>query len=198
MSYQIPCCPVVSESEEKKSRFICWFGPVSSKVVFQRQLALAQAQFPHASHHCTALILGDPANPESMQADDDGEPSGSAGKPMLELLVKHRIGDVGVIVTRFFGGTKLGVGGLVRAYRGSVNGALRQVELKPFVSLRAVSVCCDFALESRVRFLLQHCGGQCVDAVYSDRVQIDIRVPESQWAQLYERLTAAGAEVTIQ
>ena len=198
MSYQIPCSPVVSETEEKKSRFICWLGPVEDKAAFQRELEAVRAQYPDATHHCTALIIGNPANPEVMQADDDGEPGGSAGRPMLELLLKQEVGNVGAIVTRYFGGTKLGVGGLMRAYRGAVGAALQLAQLKTFVPRISVNVTCDFAQESRLRFLVGQVDGTCADAAYSDKVKIQINLPCDRWSSLQEQLLAEGFETDIQ
>lgn len=195
MSYQIPCSPVVAETEEKKSRFICWLGPAEDKAAFQQQLDAVRARYPDATHHCTALVIGNPANPEVMQSDDDGEPGGSAGRPMLELLLKQEVGNVGAIVTRYFGGTKLGVGGLMRAYRGAVGAALQSVELKPFVPVMQVSVACDFAGESRLRFLTGQHGGSCANADYRERVTVQIQLPQDQWPALRQQLVAEGFEI---
>ncbi|UHQ56002.1 MULTISPECIES: IMPACT family protein [unclassified Microbulbifer] len=195
MSYQIPCSPVVSETEEKKSRFICWLGPAEDKAAFLQQLETVRSQFPDASHHCTALVIGNPANPLVMQSDDDGEPGGSAGRPMLELLLKQEVGNVGAIVTRYFGGTKLGVGGLMRAYRGAVGAALRQAELKPFIPFVSASVSCDFAQESRLRFLVGQAGGHCDEAAYGEGVTVPIALPQDHWDALAATLVAEGCRV---
>ena len=195
VSYQIPCSPVVAETEEKKSRFICWLGPVTDKAAFLRELEIIRARYPDASHHCTALVVGNPANPEIMQADDDGEPGGSAGRPMLELLLKQEIGNVGVIVTRYFGGTKLGVGGLMRAYRGAVGAALQAAEMKRHVPLLDLRIACDFAGESRLRFLVAQLGGTCGNAGYGTRVELDVVLPEDRWPSLQAQLQAEGFEL---
>ncbi|WP_444957230.1 IMPACT family protein [Microbulbifer sp. ZKSA002] len=195
MSYQIPSSPVVSETEEKKSRFICWLGPVENKAAFQQQLETVRAQYPDASHHCTALVIGNPSNPEVMQADDDGEPGGSAGRPMLELLLKQGVGNVGAIVTRYFGGTKLGVGGLMRAYRGAVGAALQDIPLQPFVPLMHVLVRCDFAQEARLRFLVGRHLGNCGQAEYVSNVTVPVSLPEDQWSQLQTQLLAENFQV---
>ncbi|MGL6161806.1 IMPACT family protein [Microbulbifer sp.] len=195
MSYRIPCSPVVAETEEKKSRFICWLGPVGDKAAFQQQLDAVRAQYPDATHHCTAVVIGNPSNPEVMQADDDGEPGGSAGRPMLELLLKQQVGNVGAIVTRYFGGTKLGVGGLMRAYRGAVGAALQQTELKPFVPLLQVQVTCDFSQESRLRFLAGQHQGTCEDADYTDKVSMQLKLPQNHWPALKEQLLAEGFKI---
>ncbi|MFA0792298.1 YigZ family protein [Microbulbifer echini] len=194
MTYQIPSSPVVSETEEKKSRFICWLGPVADKAAFLHQLNQIRARYPDASHHCTALVIGNPANPEVMQADDDGEPGGSAGRPMLELLLKQGVGNVGAVVTRYFGGTKLGVGGLMRAYRGSVGAALQAVNLETFVPLQHVSVGCNFAQESRLRFLVRRHLGCCGQAEYANKVTVSIALPQDQWVPLVKVLQAEGFE----
>ncbi|PCO04153.1 hypothetical protein AWR36_015810 [Microbulbifer flavimaris] len=188
----MPCSPVVSETEEKKSRFICWLGPVADRASFLRQLESVRSAYSDASHHCTALVIGNPSNPDVMISDDDGEPGGSAGRPMLELLLKQEVGNVGAIVTRYFGGTKLGVGGLMRAYRGAVGAALQQVELKPFIPYLNVTVNCEFAQESRLRFLVSQVGGQCGDAIYSNRVSIELTVPADRWSGLKGQLDAEG------
>ncbi|WP_077402430.1 IMPACT family protein [Microbulbifer agarilyticus] len=187
--------PVVAETEEKKSRFICWLGPVTDKAAFLCQLETVRARYPDASHHCTALVIGNPDNPEVMQFDDDGEPGGSAGRPMMELLLKQGIGNVGAIVTRYFGGTKLGVGGLMRAYRGSVGAAVQQAELKTFVPLISKVIACDFAQESRLRFLVGQAGGQCLNAVYAARVEVEIEVAVDCWAGLAEQLLSEMYQV---
>jgi len=195
VTYQIPSFPVVSETEEKKSRFICWLGPVKDKADFQDQLDLIRSKYPDASHHCTAVVIGNPANPEVMQADDDGEPGGSAGRPMLELLLKQGIGNVGAIVTRYFGGTKLGVGGLMRAYRGSVGAALQEVALETFVPLKNISVTCDFAQESRLRYLVRRHQGSCGPVEYATKVVVPITLPRNEWQSLRLQLLAESFDV---
>lgn len=195
VSYQIPSFPVVSETEEKKSRFICWLGPIEDKADFQGQLDLIRSKYPDASHHCTAVVIGNPDNPEVMQADDDGEPGGSAGRPMLELLLKQGIGNVGAIVSRYFGGTKLGVGGLMRAYRGSVGMALQKVNLETYVPLENVSVGCDFAQESRLRFLVGRYQGSCGVAEYATKVIVPISLPRNEWRSLRIQLKAESFDI---
>ncbi|WP_237068316.1 IMPACT family protein [Microbulbifer guangxiensis] len=192
MSYRIPCSPVVSETEEKKSRFICWLGPVEDRAAFLQQLEAVRNQYPDASHHCTALVIGNPSNPDVMISDDDGEPGGSAGRPMLELLLKQEVGNVGAIVTRYFGGTKLGVGGLMRAYRGAVGAALQVAELRPFIASIDVSVSCDFAQEARLRFLVGQVGGLCKEATYSSGVSVTLSLPADRWPELKAQLQAEG------
>lgn len=170
MSFQTPYSSVVVETTIKKSRFICWLGPVAEKAAFVHQLNLIRKQYPDASHHCSAMIIGNPANPAAMQFNDDGEPSGSAGRPMLEMLLKQNVGNVGAVVTRYFGGVKLGLGGLMRAYRRAVGAALQQVELEKFTPLGSLQVACDFSQESRLRFLAKQSGARFDSVTYGEQV----------------------------
>ena len=105
----------------KASKFIATCFPISSEQNARDELATIRRQWPKASHHCWAWRL---ANPRVDRCADDGEPSGSAGSPILSQLVANSMVDTAVVVTRWFGGTKLGVGGLSRAYRGACSGAL--------------------------------------------------------------------------
>lgn len=112
------------ELEAKGSRFIATVTPISQ---FQRILAASRQAHPKATHHVTATrIAGVDGTRIEEQARDDGEPAGTAGRPALNVLRGHDLVDVGALVVRYFGGVKLGTGGLVRAYAGAVNAALAQ------------------------------------------------------------------------
>ena len=116
--------PVETEIEIKKSRFIGMLFPVENEQQAQETLALVRKQHPSATHHCTAMIVGN-----IQRSNDDGEPSGTAGLPMLECLRHEDLDNVLAIVVRYFGGTLLGTGGLVRAYQQSVTSAIKLAEL---------------------------------------------------------------------
>ena len=103
----------------KGSRFLAWARTTPDVAAARRTLELARATFPGASHHASASRIGD-----RLEADDDGEPGGTAGRPMLEVLLKRDLDHVVVVCVRWFGGTKLGAGGLVRAYGGTAAKAL--------------------------------------------------------------------------
>lgn len=113
---------VVGEIEEKKSRFIAHISPVSSEEEAVSFINSIKKQYFDARHNCSAFVIGD--NSELTRCSDDGEPSGTAGRPMLELLLSSGLTNVVCVVTRYFGGTLLGTGGLVRAYQGAVKAAL--------------------------------------------------------------------------
>ncbi len=125
VSYRTIKDPVHIEIVEKKSRFLCGLYPVDGEQEALHRLALARKEHWNASHHCSAYRLRDGA----ARANDDGEPSGTAGRPMLRVLEQQNITDVMAIVTRYFGGVLLGAGGLTRAYGGAVAHALSQAAL---------------------------------------------------------------------
>ena len=112
-----------AEIEEKKSRFIATLQPVASEEEAAGFIARMKKQYWDASHNCSAFVLGE--NGEFTRCSDDGEPSGTAGRPMLDVLTRRKITNAVVVVTRYFGGTLLGTGGLVRAYQSAVNEALK-------------------------------------------------------------------------
>lgn len=119
--------PVVHELEIKRSRFIAQVAPVSSQVEADEFIAEVRKRNWNANHNCVAMVLG--VRGDSARSSDDGEPSGTAGVPMLETLRKRELTDIVAVVTRYFGGVLLGAGGLVRAYSGAVSAALDEAKI---------------------------------------------------------------------
>ena len=115
MAYQILTQPAEAEIEIKKSRFIAHALPVSSRDDALKAVKQLKTRYPDARHHCWAYLLGDPTGAASAAMDDDGEPSGTAGRPILGVLQDRRVGDTLIVVVRYFGGIKLGASGLTRA-----------------------------------------------------------------------------------
>ncbi len=118
-------------SAHKGSRFIATVAPITDEAAAKKVLAEVAAEMPDAGHHCWAWRI---ASPAIERASDDGEPSGSAGRPILSQLTGRDLVDTAVIVSRYWGGTKLGVGGLVRAYGGAAGEALDYATLEPWVA----------------------------------------------------------------
>ena len=116
MSYPVPDTPLEVLFEVKKSKFFAFAACTPDRETAMQYLAAKRAEYPDARHHCWAYLLGNPHSPTSAAMSDDGEPSGTAGKPILNVLQHKGVGDITIIVTRYFGGIKLGAGGLVRAY----------------------------------------------------------------------------------
>lgn len=146
-----------TETEEliKKSRFICQLKRISSEEEAQDFISEIKKSHSKANHHCSAYTLGD--QQEIQRYNDDGEPSGTAGTPMLQILQKRQIINVCAVVTRYFGGIKLGTGGLIRAYSGSVNRAVNAAGLVTFVEQQELILTFAYSFfDSLERFLNAH------------------------------------------
>lgn len=117
----------ISEIERKKSRFITWIRRTETETEARRLVAEAKTEFPDARHHCSAWIICSPGQQPTQHSSDDGEPSGTSGKPMLEVLHGSEIGNIAAVVIRYFGGTLLGTGGLVKAYSDAVQQGLETI-----------------------------------------------------------------------
>jgi len=126
----------------KSSQFITDLFPIANVENFHEQYHEIQKEFYVANHHCYAVRIG--VNPLFQKYSDDGEPHGSAGKPMDMTLEKYSLTNCSVVVTRFFGGTKLGVGGLVRAYSDAVEEAIQSSQLIQIVNVTPVTIICDY------------------------------------------------------
>jgi uncharacterized YigZ family protein len=146
--------------EEKRRRFIAHLWPIKSKEEGFAHFEIIKQEHPEARHHCWAYVIGDPEQALAAGFNDDGEPGGTAGKPMLNVLMQRKVGNVFAVVVRYFGGIKLGAGGLTRAYGQAVSGALDAAELVMVVPTQAVSIQVEFALEQRVRNLLTQQGSE--------------------------------------
>lgn len=177
------------ETEVKRSRFIACVIRVFSRseaIAWQNSL---KARFPDASHHCLAFVAGPPEGNTSVGFDDDGEPGGTAGKPMLNVLQHKKIGEIAVVVVRYFGGTKLGAGGLVRAYGASVQAACDVLPVSMRIASVAGRVIVDYAFEQPVRHLLEGCEGVVESCQYTDKVEMLVNLPESNAQSFSARLT---------
>ena len=136
--YPIPAARVRVEETISRSRFITTVDAAETPEQARGLVAEIRAEFPDATHHCFAYIAGPPGSTAQIGMSDDGEPSGTAGRPILAVLLGSGVGDITAVVTRFFGGTKLGTGGLVRAYGGGVKTALALLPLQEKVRLRTL------------------------------------------------------------
>lgn len=159
------------ELEEKKSRFIAHVSPVVSVDEAMAFIAGIKKKYWDARHNCSAFVIGPDAG--ISRSSDDGEPAGTAGKPMLEVLTGERLTDVCVVVTRYFGGIKLGTGGLIRAYTGAVKEGLKACALIEKHKGMMLTVSVDFTLEGRIRRLFSERGIPVMSCVYSEGVQLD-------------------------
>lgn len=179
--------PSTSELLIKKSRFIGCVQPVVDRVAAQLVVAALRSQHPAAAHVCWALLAGGHS-----AAVDDGEPSGTAGRPMLEVLRHQDLDGVLATVVRYYGGINLGAGGLVRAYTDCIAQALLGAEKSPIVRLVTLRCAMPYALEGMTRRELQAAGGTLGQVQHTAQVEMTFTLPEPAAAPLVAKLNEAG------
>lgn len=192
MSYQTLQHDVTARLDIKKSEFITYAYPADSREQAMFHVEQLREQYPDARHHCWAYIIGDPNNTTSAGFDDDGEPNGTAGRPILNVLQHKSIGNVIIIVVRYFGGIKLGAGGLTRAYAGSAQAAVDQMTLQPHVPMTTVNIVADFATETQCRYVVDSLNGRIEAVAYSKQVTLTVAIAEADITTLKERLAMDG------
>lgn len=175
--------PAQSELLIRKSRFIGCVRPVRGRADAQQVVADLRAHHPGAAHVCWALLAGGQS-----AANDDGEPGGTAGRPMLEVLRHQQLEGVLATVVRYFGGVKLGAGGLVRAYTDAVAQALLTAEKVPLQRLAALRCALPYALEGMARRELQAAGARLLQVRHGDEVELWLELPEQHAHALQARL----------
>lgn len=179
--------PVHSELLIKKSRFLGCVQPVAGRAEALAVVEGLRAEHPGAAHVCWALLAGGQS-----AANDDGEPGGTAGRPMLEVLRHQQLEGVLATVVRYFGGVKLGAGGLVRAYTDAVAQALLHAEKLPLQRTLQFACRVPYALEGMVRRELQEAGAVLGEVRHGDAVEIAFGVGEDAAPGLRARLNEAG------
>lgn len=186
------------EIEEKKSRFIAHVAPVSTEEEALAFIESKKKQFWDARHNCYAYVLGEQA--QTVRFSDDGEPGGTAGRPILEVLIGSGIRNLVVVVTRYFGGTLLGTGGLVRAYTKAAQAGLAASEVRTMCYGYKMTVVTDYNGIGKIQYLLGQRGIPIGESDYAEQVTIKIKIPyEDKDAVVHEitEATAAKAEITV-
>ena len=163
-----------SEIEVKKSRFIATFAPVKSNEEATQFIEQMKKKYWNATHNCYAYVIGE--DMLLQRFSDDGEPQGTAGKPMLDVLVSNNIHDTVVVVTRYFGGTLLGTGGLVRAYSQAVSEGLEEIVLIEKLQGEEIIIESDYNALGKVEYFLGSKGIPKETADYADVVRIGLLV----------------------
>ncbi|MET0319302.1 MAG: YigZ family protein [Duganella sp.] len=179
--------PVRHELLIKKSRFIACVQPMTDRAAAQKIVAQLWDEHPQAAHVCWALLAGGQS-----AAVDDGEPSGTAGRPMLDVLRHQDLEGVLATVVRYFGGVKLGAGGLVRAYTDSVAQALLKAEKIAIIKQRSLVCTAPYAMEGMIRREIDVAGASLGQVSHGDDVRFELRLPASAADALVLRLNEAG------
>lgn len=178
-----------AELVEKKSRFIATVRPVSTEEEAVAFIDEMKKKYYDARHNCSAFVIG--SKGELTRSSDDGEPSGTAGRPMLEVLTGSGIRNVAVVVTRYFGGVLLGTGGLVRAYSGAVKMALEQCETITRRFGVQLMIRTDYNGVGKIQYLLGSRNVVIQDSVYAADVEMKVLVPIEEYEKLCKELVEA-------
>lgn len=165
-----------AELEIKKSRFICSLKRIESEEEAKEFIQKIKKEHWKANHNCSAFVLGE--QNEIQRSSDDGEPSGTAGVPMLEVLKKNELMNVAAVVTRYFGGTKLGAGGLIRAYSGAVANALHEIGIVQGILQQEVFTTIDYSLLGKLQHYLEQKNLQVKDTQFLENVTLCVMVEE--------------------
>ena len=196
--YKIIECGGVGEIEEKKSRFIAHVAAVSTEGEALAFIEAKKKQFWDARHNCYAYVLGEQT--QTMRFSDDGEPSGTAGRPILEVLVSSGIRNIIVVVTRYFGGTLLGTGGLVRAYTKATQAGLEASVVRTMCCGYEMRIVTDYNGIGKVQYLLGARGISAEDADYGEQVTVRVNIPYEEKDSVMREITdatAGKAEITV-
>jgi uncharacterized YigZ family protein len=191
--YPIPSHRFRSEIEVERSRFITTVHEAASPEAAQAFISELKTEFPDANHNCWAYLIGPPGSTDRIGLSDDGEPHGVAGRPMLTTLQHSGLGDTVVVVTRYFGGIKLGKGGMVKAYTLAVQTALQQLSRTDRIAWVELTATFDYSLVTPLERRLPEFEVESLSTDYSDKVCLSLRLPEEQlegFEKMFTDLTA--------
>lgn len=188
-SYRICYRGGAGEIVEKKSRFIATVRPVKTEEEATAFVEEMRKTYWDARHNCYAYVCGE--KNQWMKCSDDGEPSQTAGRPMLDVLLGEELHNVCVVVTRYFGGTLLGTGGLVRAYSQAVKEGLAASQVMEVFAGRRISVETEYTAVGKIQYLAGQMGLTVLDSVYTDKVVFSLLVPEELVVPVKEKITEA-------
>ena len=190
--YPVPGTDHRVEQVIRRSRFITTLSRTTSPQDAESLIDRIRGEFGDATHNCWAYVAGPPGSTTQVGMSDDGEPHGTAGRPMLEALVHSGVGEIGAVITRFYGGVKLGKGGLQRAYAGGVKLALSSLATIERVTRSPLVVRLEYPVLDPIRRLADDLDARVVDEKFTDTVRLQVDVPVSRLQEFRERV----AEVT--
>lgn len=190
--YPVPAGRHRVEDEVRRSRFITTVGRARTREEAESFIADVRAELDDATHNCWAFLAGPPGSTAVVGMSDDGEPHGTAGRPMLETILHSGIGEVAAVVTRYYGGVKLGRGGLGRAYAGGVARALEAMPRAERVERKRLRVTCDYAARDPLLRLAADLEADVVSEDYAAEVTLVLALPVTA----LDRFREAAAGVT--
>ncbi len=187
--YPIPAELLRCEIEVKHSRFIATVETTDTPEAAFSFISRIKQEFPDATHNCWAYLIGAPGNTDRIGLSDDGEPHGVAGKPMLTTIQHSGIGDVSVVVTRYFGGTKLGKGGMVKAYTLSVKTALEQLKITEKIDWVELSATIDYQFLDPLERLLPDFEAELLEKQFTEKICLNLKLPAEKLSDFCTRST---------
>lgn len=189
MEYPIPKTEIQFEEEIKKSRFITYLRHTEGLEQAKAFWAEIKALHPTARHHCWAAVAGSPNDSQQYGFSDDGEPSGTAGKPMLNYLLGSGVGEISAVVVRYYGGILLGTGGLVRAYGNGVQQALQHLSTIRKVLRKSYRLQLSYDQFNDVQHLLSHYDIETQEQQFSEQITLVIGIIPTDLAKIQQDLT---------
>lgn len=178
--YPVPAQARRVEQTVRRSRFITTIARTASSEDATTFVDRVSEEFDDATHNCWAFVAGPPGSTAAVGMSDDGEPHGTAGRPMLDVLIHSGVGEVAAVVTRYYGGVKLGKGGLGRAYSGSVQLALDELPLQERIERRPLVVTVDYASIDGLKRMLEQYEATIQNEEYAGDVTLRVAVPKAR------------------
>lgn len=175
------------EVVEKKSRFIATVVPVRSEEEALQAIEQLRKKYWDARHNCFAYVIGERGELERFS--DDGEPGGTAGKPILEVLKGEELRNTLIVVTRYFGGTLLGTGGLVRAYSAAAKEGIASSVIITRIPGIKLHITAEYTALGKIQYILAQRGLRILDSVYTDKVELEVLIPQEQTKSIRADLT---------
>jgi len=175
------------EIEIKKSRFLCTMARIDNENQAKKIIDQVTKDNPKANHNCYAYMLGD--DDHIQRESDNGEPSGTAGVPILEVLKMNELHNVLAVVTRYFGGIKLGAGGLIRAYSNATSTTIDSLGIVKLVSKQELNLLIDYNQFDRLKYFLENAAIPVEETNYTDKIELVIAVSDSEFNPLITQIT---------
>ena len=186
-TWSIPAAPAETEVEIRRSRFLGFACPVNDREDIQTIRNRLRQQHPHARHYCWAAVIGAPQTPDIMLFDDDGEPQGTAGRPILNVIQQRQVGNILIVVVRYFGGIKLGAGGLVRAYTQAASRVMDHLSLTEWQPRTLLTLELEYGAEAALRQLLSRYEAVLIERTpMGSKVRMRISLPDTEASKMKE------------
>ena len=186
--YSIPAKAIEVVTEIKHSRFIAHIAHCSNTDEAFNVIEQAKKRYPDARHHCWAFIACSPLSATAIRFSDGGEPSGTAGKPILNILQYSHYGEIICVVSRYFGGIKLGAGGLVRAYSNSTQAAIEKLIVKEIVELSSIQIQFSYPFESSIRHYLESIDVVITHVDYQEQIIFQLNIEKTLITKMMQHI----------